>query len=124
MKLSCTERVPYISPIDREKLISIFTAAMNLYELDENQLINSGKNPSIVQLRKSIIYLVDKNTDISVPNIAKLFDKKHRGWIYQIIDEIELHKNLYRTTSEQLKLLINEANNFEKKYEWRLQLNN
>ena len=55
----------------------IFTAVFNKYKISKEDLIGPKRNKDIANARHSSIYLIRELTEMSFPNIAKIYNRDH-----------------------------------------------
>ena len=55
----------------------IFTAVFNKYKISKEDLISPKRNKEIANARHISIYLIRELTEMSFPNIAKIYNRDH-----------------------------------------------
>ena len=66
----------------------IFAKIKEKYDISRELLVSSKRNKEIVGARHICIYLIRKTTDMSLPNIGKLFNRDH-STILSSVDQVE-----------------------------------
>jgi len=110
----------YIHPKDKELMETVINAACNYFEIDESIMLNNSST-DIANIRYIVCYIIMKNTELKDYIIAKRVNKA-RSTINTGVEKIDIHKDIYRQTLDNINGVISVANNFEKKYVWHLRL--
>lgn len=108
-----------ISPQEKELMLAVIEGVCEYFDVSED-LLMSGENSSIVNMRYLCFYLITKNTSLKDYVIAEVFGKTRTTVCYGI-RQIDWQKNIYAQTLNNLRGVVRLVNNFEKKYEWLLQ---
>jgi len=66
----------------------IFAAILNKYDVDKDDLVGKSRVKDVAQARHIAIYLIRTITEMSLPNIGKLFNRNH-ATVISSIDTIE-----------------------------------
>jgi len=108
-----------ISARDQEKIDTIINSTCTYFGIDRSIIAMPGRQ--FTKIRRICFFLISKNTDISVPQIAQLFNKD-RSEATRGIDLITAHNNIYASFTHQIRDIVEICNKFTpKQYEWLIQ---
>jgi len=108
-----------ISARDQEIIDTIINCTCAYFSIHISAIGMAGKQ--YTKIRRICFFLIAKNTDISVPHIAQLFNKD-RSEALRGIDLIAAHSNIYASFTHQMKDIVNICNKFTpKQFEWHIQ---
>jgi chromosomal replication initiation ATPase DnaA len=109
----------YVKPKDLEIANAIVRATCEVFEISEEAL-RSDNRATIANMRQMVYFLMKKYTDMKDYNIGARMGKSSRHAISFGVEKIETHKRIYRQTMDELCMIVERANTFEKKYYWHL----
>lgn len=109
-----------VSPYFIEMIDAIAAAAAEYYGVTEKYLLNSSSR-DMVRPRQLCFYLVYKNADLSSYLIGQRFNRTRNPVDYGI-SLIDAQKNIYRQVLVDLVNIAKAANNFEKKFNWNVEV--
>jgi chromosomal replication initiation ATPase DnaA len=111
----------YESRVDVEIANHVIKAVCDYFDINSEQFFSSHYNRKISYARKLTFFFIKGNTELSFSNLSRAF-KIDRKSIHTGISEIHLQRQVFTHISHDLQNIIKLVNNFEKKYEWQLQL--
>ncbi len=87
----------------------IFAAVWRKYDIKKEDLTGARRSRDIAQVRHVTIYLIRKITEMSYPNIGKIFNRDHTTILasYQMIEKKLLTDNALRLDIEDIEKNIN-----------------
>ena len=85
----------------------IFAAIQNKYDVDKEELTGKSRVKEVAQARHIAIYLIRTITEMSLPNIGKLFNRDH-STVISSIDTIEKKINSSPAVEIEINDLIKE----------------
>jgi hypothetical protein len=106
-----------VSAHDSELIECVIQAACVYYGVGKAELMH---DTSMVKTRHLCFFAISRSTNLKDYVIGTFFGKKRTAIKYGI-DTIDVHKEIYRQTLDDLNNIIHIANNFEKKYSWHIQ---
>lgn len=119
--MELTNRINELSISAYYKEISrcIIAASCELYSITEEELCNSP-DLEIVNLRFICFWVIESHLKLSRKNICRIFDKSKNA-VYYGITKIECVRNIYGSTLDQIKKLLEKANNLRTEFDWNLE---
>ena len=96
------------STLDTQKKNVILEISCRVSGIDKDRLL-TGKDEIARNLRQQCFYLLQKNTNLSLKNIASIFGMS-RNVIKYGIETIEVHSKLYVDTLRSLRTIVKTAN--------------
>ncbi len=93
---------------DKQKGNVILEISCRVNGINKDQLL-SCKDEASRDLRRQCFYLLQKNTNLSLNNIASMFGMSRNSIKYGI-ETIQVHSKLYVDTLRSLRTIVNTAN--------------
>lgn len=106
----------FISPDDRELVEAVINATCQRLEICREDLMKDRRH---ARHRNICYYIISRNTQLKETAIGKVFGHSRTACRYGI-EQVGTHVKIYRQTLDMYTDIMELANTFDKKYQWRI----